>query len=172
MISALSPTEVLRVFGVVVVISGVLVFLVYILPSRLRRASGAITFVRYALYSVALASSILVVASDHRIVDLAWRTFPFLDRFAPNLNGTFTLQTSSNWPLKKRMRDAYEARAGSATEEEVNIDQLQVTQRRVTRSDGSIHGPHEIRAAERRPLTFAIRGRRVEPSQESKLGGV
>jgi hypothetical protein len=128
MISALSPLEILRFFGFVVVLSAVLVFLVYILPSKLRRASGATTFVRYALYSVALASGILLIVSDHRIVDLAWRTLPFLDRFAPNLNGTFTLQTSSNWPLQKRMRDAYEARSGSATGEEVNIDQLQPTQ--------------------------------------------
>ncbi|MDB5987842.1 MAG: hypothetical protein JWR16_2895 [Nevskia sp.] len=64
-----------------------------------------------ALGSISLTGIFLAALGHPRTVNWLWRKIPALNWWlAPNLNGEFQLETSSNWSIQKRMLDCIEGR--------------------------------------------------------------
>ena len=80
-----------------------------------------------ALGSLGLAGMFLGGLGHPRTVDWLWRKVPSLNRLvAPNLNGEYLLETSSNWPIQQRMLDCVEGR-GTGHPASDTDDQFTVT---------------------------------------------
>ena len=72
---------------------------------------------KYLYYTTAVAALALLLTSHPRTIDMIWRSVPSLDEFAPNLNGTYVLQTSSNWLVKRNSVEEGNGRARTGSSE-------------------------------------------------------
>jgi hypothetical protein len=64
--------------------------------------------------SITIAGVFLGILSRPTTVDWLWRQIPALNVWvAPNLNGEYVLETSSNWSIQKRMLDCVDGRSST-----------------------------------------------------------
>lgn len=125
MISLLTPSSAMRLFLGIFAVGMAITALIVVSDQGIPDGMPSVPeLIRFIGYSVSVSTCLVVAAGHHSVVDLALRRIPFLARFVPNLNGTYSLRTSSNWPLKKAMIDAYSGEATSTLKDAGEVDEL------------------------------------------------